>query len=407
MEPSLPPPVRPTETAAERPPDRDKGAELARRASAASPGPSLVDFAKAKSAAELDRQSIGQFDDGQGFAQRKRQIEADWLTAQELYQKGALADAWTHYQRVTGACEALRSDDQQRRQAVRAQADWNQVRAKVPDILFDQVPTAVTQFINGAAQVEQVFESGDFAGAERQWRDQATQLDHLLEQHDRAKADAESAQAKWQEAKRRQEETARALGIPVTKRLDLGGGVTMELVLIPPGEFVMGSPASEAHQFFNERPERTVRISQPFYLGRTEVTQAQWQAVMRNNPSYFKGDDLPVENVSWNDAQKFCQELSERFRSQGLAVRLPSEAEWEYACRAGTTTPFHFGNTITTDQANYKMGTTSMEVAPRGCIARRRYPWGAFRRTLGACMTCTGTCGSGVRTGTESIRPEV
>jgi len=123
--------------------------------------------------------------------------------------------------------------------------------------------------------------------------------------------------------------------------LDLGGGVTMKLVLIRPGKFMMGSPVTEKDRFDNEGPQHEVSISKPFYMGVTEVTQAQYEAVMGTNPSHFKGATNPVETVSWNDATKFCKKLSKKTRQ---AVRLPTEAEWEYACRAGTTTRFSFGD---------------------------------------------------------------
>ncbi|MCX5656031.1 MAG: formylglycine-generating enzyme family protein [Planctomycetota bacterium] len=113
--------------------------------------------------------------------------------------------------------------------------------------------------------------------------------------------------------------------------LDLGGGATMKLVLIPAGKFMMGE----------EKDRHEVTLSKPFYVGVTEVTQAQYQAVMGTNPSNFKGATNPVETVSWNDATEFCKKLSEKTRQ---AVRLPTEAEWEYACRAGTATAFSFGD---------------------------------------------------------------
>jgi len=125
--------------------------------------------------------------------------------------------------------------------------------------------------------------------------------------------------------------------------LNLGGGVKMELVLIPAGEFLMGSPEDEEDRDNDEGPQHRVRIARPFYMGKYEVTQAQWQAVMGENPSRFEdcGGDCPVEEVSWEDCQAFCRKLSTR---TGREVRLPSEAEWEYACRAGTTTRFSFGD---------------------------------------------------------------
>jgi formylglycine-generating enzyme required for sulfatase activity len=121
---------------------------------------------------------------------------------------------------------------------------------------------------------------------------------------------------------------------------DLGGGVQLEMVEIPAGEFLMGSPESEAGRRADEGPQRRVSVPR-FYMGRFEVTQAQWQQLMGDNPSGFKGSDRPVEQVSWNDAQEFCQKLSQK---TGKKYRLPSEAEWEYACRAGTTTQYYFGD---------------------------------------------------------------
>jgi len=130
---------------------------------------------------------------------------------------------------------------------------------------------------------------------------------------------------------------------------DLGSGAILEMIAIPGGSFVMGSPTTEAQRENNENHQHTVNIS-PFFMGKYEVTQEQWQVVMENNPSNFQGAKLPVEQVSWNDAVEFCQKLSQK---TGKSYRLPSEAEWEYACRAGTKTPFHFGETITPDLVNY------------------------------------------------------
>jgi formylglycine-generating enzyme required for sulfatase activity len=126
-------------------------------------------------------------------------------------------------------------------------------------------------------------------------------------------------------------------------------GIEMTFSFIPPGPFLMGSPPGEEGRYGNERLHR-VALARGFWLGACPVTQAQWGAVLGGNPSGFKGDALPVESVSWDDCQQFCQRLGER---TGKRFRLPTEAEWEYACRAGTTTPFHFGETLSTGQANY------------------------------------------------------
>jgi eukaryotic-like serine/threonine-protein kinase len=130
---------------------------------------------------------------------------------------------------------------------------------------------------------------------------------------------------------------------------DLGGGATLEMVYIPAGTFTMGAPKLEDSSRDNERPGHLVTVPR-FYMSRYAVTQQQYLAVMGNNPSNYQGAQLPVEQVSWHDAQEFCQKLSVQ---TGKEYRLPSEAMWEYACRAGTTTPFHFGETINTEVANF------------------------------------------------------
>ncbi len=130
---------------------------------------------------------------------------------------------------------------------------------------------------------------------------------------------------------------------------DLGNSITLEMVDIPGGEFWMGAADGEEEALSSEYPHHRVQVPE-FCVGKYALTQAQYEAVMGENPSNFKGENRPVEQVSWNDAQEFCKKLSER---TGREYRLPSEAEWEYACRAGTTTPFYFGETITPDLVNY------------------------------------------------------
>ncbi len=127
---------------------------------------------------------------------------------------------------------------------------------------------------------------------------------------------------------------AKRLGLPVEKTVDLPFGRKIELVLIPAGEFLMGSAAGDPGAEAEEMPRHRVRISKPFYMGKYEVTQDQYAAVMRANPSFF-GKDVrcPVDSVSWDDARTFCEKAN-----RGL--RLPTEAEWEYACRAGSDSLF-------------------------------------------------------------------
>jgi formylglycine-generating enzyme required for sulfatase activity len=126
--------------------------------------------------------------------------------------------------------------------------------------------------------------------------------------------------------------------------LDLGGGVMLELFLIPAGEFSMGTGFMDKDVQDEEKPEHRVRITRPFYLGRYPVTQAQWQVVMGNNPSHFKGPTNPVENVSWDDCQAFLGKLNAKLGPSMGTFRLPTEAQWEYACRAGSTTRYYFGD---------------------------------------------------------------
>ena len=137
------------------------------------------------------------------------------------------------------------------------------------------------------------------------------------------------------------------------------GTSSLEMMRIPAGSFLMGSPADELERIPDEGPQHEVAVSQ-FFMARYPITQAQWRVVasmpqvnvgLKLDPSNFKGDLLPVEQVSWYEAIEFCDRLTFHTNRQ---YRLPTEAEWEYACRAGTTTPFHFGETITTDLANYR-----------------------------------------------------
>jgi formylglycine-generating enzyme required for sulfatase activity len=137
---------------------------------------------------------------------------------------------------------------------------------------------------------------------------------------------------------------AKRANLEPTLTLD-AGGVPWEGVLIPAGSFVMGSPPGEAKTEKESVLEKQhkVTISEPFYLGKFELTQAQYEHVIGANPSLAKGATLPVHNVAWQDAQDFCTKLSAR---SGRSVQLPTEAQWEYACRAGSTAAYPGGNQI-------------------------------------------------------------
>ena len=129
---------------------------------------------------------------------------------------------------------------------------------------------------------------------------------------------------------------------------DLGKDVKLEMILIPAGKFVMGSPASEKGHRVNET-QHEVTLTKPFYMGKYEVTQEQWDAVMINNRSFYRGPKLPVTSVSWENCQEFIKKLNAKTSG---GYRLPTEAEWEYSCRAGTTTAYSYGDSITKNDSN-------------------------------------------------------
>jgi formylglycine-generating enzyme required for sulfatase activity len=170
---------------------------------------------------------------------------------------------------------------------------------------------------------------------------------------------------------------------------DLANNTQLEMMLIPGDTFIMGSPPEELEHRDRESPQHSVTV-QPFFMGKYQVTQAQWRFVAQlpqvnkeldPEPSNFKGDgstsltnNRPVEQVSWKDAVEFCDRLSQY---TGRTYRLPSEAEWEYACRAGTTTPFHFGETITTDLVNYN-GNYTYGQGSKGVYRKETTEVGSF-----------------------------
>ena len=164
-----------------------------------------------------------------------------------------------------------------------------------------------------------------------------------------------------------------------TEPLDgLTDAIPLQMLLIPDGTFTMGSPDNEAERSVSEGPQHEVTLSQ-FFMSRYPITQTQWRAVvnltqgnqeLNPNPSNFKGDNHPVEQVSWHDATEFCTCLTQH---TGRPYRLPTEAEWEYACRAGTTTPFHFGPTLTDEIANYRATATYAD-GPKGNYRKETTP---------------------------------
>jgi len=165
---------------------------------------------------------------------------------------------------------------------------------------------------------------------------------------------------------------------PAEKPGKLKNSIGMEFASIPAGKFLMGSPATEEGRDQNEN-QHEVTLTQGFRMGVHEVTQAQYEQVMGKNPSAFKGATLPVERVSYDDALEFCQKLSDlpAEKAAGRKYRLPTEAEWEYACRAGTSTPFHFGNELNGTQANCN-GNAPYGTTPKGPYLRKTSSVGSY-----------------------------
>ncbi len=163
------------------------------------------------------------------------------------------------------------------------------------------------------------------------------------------------------------------------------GDVVQRLRWISPGQFLMGSPEDELDRGSDEGPQHLVSLTDGYWLADTACMQAVWQAVMGDNPSDFKGDDLPVEQVSWDDVQSFLKKLQTQL-PVGVDADLPTETEWEYACRAGAATPFSFGENIRTEQVNYD-GNHPYGDAPKGECRAKTVPvkalpandWGLYQ----------------------------
>ena len=167
-----------------------------------------------------------------------------------------------------------------------------------------------------------------------------------LDRLNRLEAAHLEAEARFAQETMEAQAMARRVKAPKEIAINLDNGVTLELVHIPGGTFLMGAPDIEEDSKDYERPQHEVTVPE-FWMGKYQVTQAQYQAVIGSNPSKCLGNFRPVECVSWNDAVEVCEKLSQK---TGETIRLPSEAEWEYACRAGTTTSYYFGDSLSKEQ---------------------------------------------------------
>ena len=160
----------------------------------------------------------------------------------------------------------------------------------------------------------------------------------------------------------------------------------MELISIPSGTFLMGWADARNH---DESPAHQVTISRGFLIGKYEVTAGEWKTVMGKEPPGFTADYLPAQFITWNDAQEFIRRLNQK--NDGYIYRLPTEAEWEYACRAGTKSAFSFGDTISTDQANYN-GNTVFGNGQKGVYRERPVPVGSFPANAFGLCDMHGNC---------------
>ena len=209
--------------------------------------------------------------------------------------------------------------------------------------------------------------TGNYDNLQQQLRDKEVELNHINQQLSQ-KTEMTNALQKELVIKREEIDNLRQQTALDNKKqepsqaqtftVDLGNNITLEMIAIPSGKFLMGTADEEIERlcqkhkveyFRAEKPQHEVTV-QAFYMGIYPVTQAQYKTIMGNNPSRFQGDDRPVEKVSWDEAVEFCRKLSQQ---TGTEYRLPTEAEWEYACRAGTTTAYYFGEEITDNLVNY------------------------------------------------------
>ncbi|MEI6534561.1 MAG: formylglycine-generating enzyme family protein [Verrucomicrobiaceae bacterium] len=158
------------------------------------------------------------------------------------------------------------------------------------------------------------------------------------------------------------------------RAVELGGGVKLDLVWIPPGEFVMGSSFDEDGRAPMESFRHPVRLTRGFWMGRYPVTQEQWERVTGGNPSYTKGPSLPVEQVNWSDCQNFLQQINSILESGHLTAALPTEAQWEYACRAGTQTRYYLGDNVhDLDRTGWFSGNSGYKPHPVGQKEKNKF----------------------------------
>jgi formylglycine-generating enzyme required for sulfatase activity/serine/threonine protein kinase len=392
------------------------------------PRPVPPEVGQAREKAELARQAIPAAENGDAFTAERKEIEGLWQAGERALAKKANPEALAAFGAVTKKSQTLVGALQQWRQAREAQVSatkaWEGVRYVDRGQKFGEKLNAIEAQLRLATglldsksspEARKAFAEVENASLELKKADeQRQQAREVWAQAEKARQRAEQADAENQralewgeilrqahrarecfdegdmkEALRRWQEVQRICEKVLADIPEIQNSIAMRLVRIPAGRFRMGSPKDEEGREDNEGPQHMVEISQWFYLGKFEVTQEQYRKVMNQDPSWFsttnKGledkvfadtSDFPVDSVSWNDAVKFCQELSKRpeERKAGRRYELPTEAEWEYACRGGTDTPFYFGRSASSEQAQCNHQERTCRVGQ--FATRAPHPWG-------------------------------
>jgi len=221
------------------------------------------------------------------------------------------------------------------------------------------------------SEAESLAKSGEQLIEKKEFNEALKKLQKAKRKLEEENLDSAGIVNKIEEAKKLEKEEKKKKEAPK----GITNSIGMEMVYIPAGEFDMGSPDSEKGRFKDEGPVHRVKISKPFYIGRYPVTQKQWEEVMGSNPSFFKGDNRPVERVSWNNVQEFIKRLNEMEGTD--KYRLPTEAEWEYAARAGTQTAYSFGDDPSKlGEYAWYGGNSRWETHPVG--QKKPNPWGLY-----------------------------
>ena len=262
--------------------------------------------------------------------------------------------------------ERLRREHEQKEKELRAKEEWEGKKRQDSRLKAEQEKKVREEAERKKRETQLERERKE--EAEKKARTEAEgkkkeEEERLRREHEQKEKELR-AKEEWEEKreeKKRQDELARK-----------SSSIGMRFTHIPAGEFMMGSPSGEENRFDNEGPIHKVTICNPFYLGTYPVTQREWKAVMGDNPSSFKGDNLPVEKVSWYDVQEFIKKLNEKEGTD--RYRLPSEAEWEYSCRAGTTTWYCFGDSeLKLDKYAWYGGSGTQPVGQK-----KPNPWGLY-----------------------------